>query len=69
MVYEETAENIIVRPETQSAEKLGQDIYANVDSREIKISALFFEANITDMRERGINWELLLEKTGLSIWC
>lgn len=66
MVYEETDENIIVRPETQSAEKLGQDIYANVDSREIKISALFFEANITDMRERGINWELLLEKTGLA---
>ncbi|MEN8193530.1 MAG: hypothetical protein ABFS12_11985 [Bacteroidota bacterium] len=66
MVYEETAENIIVRPETQSAKALGADIYADVDSREIKISALFFEANITDMRERGINWEMLLEKTGLA---
>lgn len=66
MVYEETADNIIVKPETQSKEKLGEDIYAEVDSREIKISALFFEANITEMKERGINWEVLLQKTGLA---
>ncbi|VAX21542.1 hypothetical protein MNBD_IGNAVI01-1459 [hydrothermal vent metagenome] len=66
MVYEETADNIVVKPETQSKETLGEDIYADVDSREIKISALFFEANITEMKERGINWELLLQKTGLA---
>ena len=66
MVYEETAENIIVKPETQSAKNLGDEIYANVDSREIKLSTLFFEANITEMREQGINWELLLQKTGVA---
>ncbi len=66
MVYEETADNIVVKPETQAKEKLGEDIYADVDSREIKISALFFEANITEMKERGVNWELLLQKTGLA---
>ena len=66
MVYEETAENIIVKPETQSSKALGDEIYANVDSREIKLSTLFFEANITEMREQGINWELLLEKTGVA---
>ena len=66
MIYEETADNIIVKPETQSKEVLGDDIYADVDSREIKISALFFEANITEMKERGINWEMLLQKTGLA---
>ncbi len=66
MVYEETPDNIIVKPETQSKEVLGEDIYADVDSREIKISALFFEANITEMKERGINWEVLLQKTGLA---
>ena len=66
MIYEETAENIIVKPETQSAKNLGDDIYANVDSREVKLSTLFFEANITEMREQGINWELLLQKTGVA---
>jgi len=66
MVYEETAENIIVKPETQSSKSLGDEIYANVDSREIKLSTLFFEANISEMKEQGINWELLLEKTGVA---
>ena len=66
MIYEETDENIIVRPETQSSKALGDEIYANVDSREIKLSTLFFEANITEMREQGINWDLLLQKTGVA---
>ncbi len=66
MIYVEEADVIIVKHESKSTENLSDDVYAAVDSREIKISALFFEANISDMRERGIDWEFLIQKTGLS---
>lgn len=67
MVYTEDADVILVKPETQSKQKLGDEIYAAVDSREVKISALFFEANISDMKERGIDWEVLISKAGLGV--
>jgi len=66
MIYVEDADMILVKPESKAGEKLGDEIYAAIDSREVKISALFFEANITDMKERGIDWEFLVQKTGLS---
>lgn len=68
LIYEEKQDVIIVKAKNaQDAAVLSKDIYAPVDSREIKISALFFEANIADIRERGINWEWLLSKNGLSV--
>ncbi len=66
MIYVEDADVILVKPESQASETLGDEIYAAIDSREVKISALFFSANITDMKERGIDWEILIQKTGLS---
>jgi type IV pilus assembly protein PilQ len=66
MVYVEEEDQIIVKPESKAKEKLGDEIYASVDSREVKISALFFEANISEMQERGFDWEFLLQKTGIS---
>jgi len=35
--------------------------------RHINISAVFFEANVAEMRERGINWQAILSKHGLLI--
>ncbi len=67
MIYIEDADAIIVRNEAdKDKENLGDDVYAPIDSREVKISALFFSANITDMKERGIDWEFLIQQTGLS---
>lgn len=66
-IYIEDADGIVVKLESKKdATTLGSEIYAPIDSREVKISALFFEANISDMKERGINWDLLIEQTGLS---
>ena len=67
LTYEERAEVIVVKSKESSKEQLSADIYAPVNEREVKISAVFFEANITEMRERGINWEFLLSQSGLSI--
>ncbi len=67
LMYEETESTIIVKKKDESKAELSKEIYAPVDEREVKISALLFEANVADMRERGINWEFLLSRSGLSI--
>lgn len=57
------AEDLITikRPQDVIEEKKSEDIYASVNSREVKISAIFFEADVNEMRERGINWKWLLQ--------
>ena len=65
MEYEERAEVIVVKAKGANIFDLSEDIYAAVDSREVQISAVIFEASVTEMRERGINWDLVLSKSGL----
>lgn len=67
LMYEETESTIIVKRKDDSKAELSKEIYAPVDEREVKISALLFEGNVAEMRERGINWEFLLSRSGLSI--
>jgi len=66
LVFEEREEVIVVKAKSTLGAKLTDDVYASINSREVKISALFFEANLADMREVGVNWEMLLQKTGLA---
>lgn len=66
LLYEEKENVIVVKSKTDLKETLSEDVYASVDTREIKVSGVLFEANISDIRERGINWEYLLSKTGIS---
>ncbi|MGK9369330.1 type II secretion system protein GspD [Melioribacter sp. Ez-97] len=67
LMYEETESTIIVKRKDDTKAELSKEIYAPVDEREVKISALLFEGNVAEMRERGINWEFLLSRSGLSI--
>ena len=68
LVYDEKPDVIVVRKKEESATaKLSEDVYAPVGEREVKITALFFEANVTEMRQQGINWQFLLSQTGLTI--
>lgn len=41
--------------------------YATLDTKEVKISAIIFEADVSETRNLGINWEWLLSKNGVSI--
>lgn len=66
LAYDEKENVIVVRSKTDTKESLTEDVYAPIDSREVRVSGVIFEANISDMRERGINWEYLLSKTGIS---
>lgn len=66
--FEERAEVIVISSKDAEAnENLSDDVYAAVDSREVQISAVIFEAGVTEMRERGINWDLVLSKSGLEL--
>lgn len=67
LIVEETESVLVVKKKDESAIKLERDKYASVNDREVKISAVLFEANIDDMRQRGINWEALFSQSGVNI--
>jgi len=63
----EEKEDVIVVKRLQNEEVKPEDIYASVDSREVKISAVFFEVDVAETKERGIDWKFLLSQNGLDI--
>jgi type IV pilus assembly protein PilQ len=66
LIFEEKEDVIIIKRPTAD-EKKPDDIYASVDSREVKISAVFFEVDVAETKERGIDWKVLLSQNGLDI--
>lgn len=64
---DETENTIVVRRKDETKIELSKEIYAPVDEREVRITALLFEANVAEMQQKGINWEFLLSRNGLSI--
>jgi len=65
--FEEKENVIVVRKKLSQAKGLTEDTYASLDSREVKISAVFFEADVNELKERGINWELIMSNADLTI--
>jgi len=65
--FEERENVIVVRKKLSEAKGLTEETYASLDSREVKISAVFFEADVAELRERGINWEWLMSSSGVSL--
>ena len=68
LIYEEKEDVIIIKRknETVSPQRT-EATYASVDSREVKISAVFFEADLNAEKQLGVDWQLLLSKNGLSV--
>lgn len=60
-MFEEGEDVIIVK-------RIGEDKlkslpeYASFDTREVKISAVFFEMDVSESKKRGIDWKILLSK-------
>jgi general secretion pathway protein D len=68
LTYEEKADLIVVKGKEKTEEEtLKNDVYADINAREVHISAVFFEADVEKTREMGIDWEALLSKGGISI--
>ncbi|WP_337864651.1 type II and III secretion system protein [Ignavibacterium sp.] len=60
-IFEETEDVIIVkRPGEDKLKALPE--YASFDSREVKISAVFFEMDVSESKKRGIDWKILFSK-------
>lgn len=66
LIFEEKEDVIIIRRPGVD-EKKPEDIYASVDSREVKISAVFFEVNVNETKKVGIDWKVLLSQNGLNL--
>jgi type IV pilus assembly protein PilQ len=70
LTYEIKETSILVREkELQIMEEksvLSDDIWADFDTREIKISAIFFEADVENARKYGIDWSALLSGNGVT---
>ncbi|HSR18792.1 MAG TPA: hypothetical protein VLM39_11940 [Ignavibacteriaceae bacterium] len=68
LMYEEKEGSIVIKyKEKTEEEKLNEDVFADLDAREVKISAVFFEADVENSRERGIDWRFLLSKNGIDL--
>ncbi len=67
LIVEETQTTLIVRRKDESKLSLDPKTYAPITEREVKISAVIFEANLDDLKERGINWEYLLSQAGITL--
>ena len=59
LMYEEKENVIVVKSKTEE-EKHSADTYASVNSREVKISAVFFEMDVQKSKKLGFDWKFLL---------
>lgn len=66
-VFEEKEDVIVVKRPQEDKLKGSPETYASVDTREVKISALFFEMDVSESKKRGIDWKFLFSKNGLNI--
>ena len=61
LIFEEREDVIVIKKKHEVVEAPKDPAnYASVTSREVKISAVFFEMNTTELKKRGINWQFLL---------
>src|ERR1035437_10104369 len=68
LIYEEKEDVIIIKRKNETISPTRTEAtYASVDSREVKISAVFFEADLNAEKQLGVDWQLLLSKNGLSV--
>jgi len=52
--FEEKENVVLVRKKMTESQGLTEETYASLDSREVKISAIFFEADVTELKENII---------------
>ncbi len=67
LMYEKKETGTVIKSKVESTLDMKPETYADVNSREVKISAIFFELDVNTARERGINWQFLLNNKAGSI--
>lgn len=68
LMFEEKEDVIIIKRKNEP-ESIARtaDTYANVEEREVKIAAIFFEMDVNESKERGIDWKILLSGKNTNI--
>lgn len=68
LVYEIKEDVIVVKSKNEPEKKeISPDIYASVDARDVNISAVFFEMDVSSAKKKGIDWKFLLSGNGLDV--
>ena len=67
LIYKETPDVIIVEKSGTESEVRTKENYVPANAREVKISAVFFEADVNKERQLGINWQTLLSGANGSV--
>jgi len=67
LTFEEKEDIIVIKRKDDPSLDRTAETYASVDSRDVKISAVFFEMDVNEARNRGIDWKVLLSKDGLNL--
>lgn len=64
LVMEKKDDATVIKSKVASKIELKPETFAELDAREVKISAVFFEFDLTTLKQRGINWQLAFSKKG-----
>ncbi len=59
LIFEEKQDLIVISSKSAEEER-SADTYASVNSRQVKISAVFFEMDVQKSKKIGIDWKILL---------
>jgi general secretion pathway protein D len=65
--YEVKQDVIVVKSKGEGDEKKNPDTYADINEREVKISAVFFELDVDAAKNQGIDWQYILSRDGYNI--
>ncbi|MGE5795779.1 MAG: hypothetical protein ACM34N_03285, partial [Ignavibacteria bacterium] len=67
LMYEEKEDVIIVKKKNDIEIDKTAKTYADINSREVKLSAVFFEMDDNETKKKGVDWQFLFSKQGLNI--
>lgn len=67
LMFEEKEDVVIIKKKGEKIDNRTADTYVPVDSREVKISAVFFEMDVNEARKRGVDWKLVFEGKGVDL--
>jgi len=67
LLLEKKEDVFIIKRKPDPSAKGEEEVFVDANTREVKISAVFFEMDTQALRQRGINWQFLLSKKGLDI--
>lgn len=59
LMFEEKQDIIVIKSKNEDEER-SSETYVSIDSREVKISAVFFEMDVQKSKTIGIDWQVLL---------